>query len=48
MDLIQIIFDSIIERYKRLETSVKETLIEMCLAGVSVRHAEDISEALWE
>ncbi len=38
---------SIIERYKRRETSVEEALIEMYLAGVSVRHVEDISEALW-
>ena len=38
---------SIIERYKRRETSVEEALIEMYLAGVSVRRAEDISEALW-
>lgn len=38
---------SIIERYKRRETSVEEALIEMYLAGVSVRRIEDISEALW-
>ena len=38
---------SIIERYKRRETSVEEALIEMYLAGVSVRRVEDISEALW-
>ena len=38
---------SIIERYKRRETSVEEALIEMYLAGVSVRRVEDISEVLW-
>ena len=38
---------SIIERYKCRETSVEEALIEMYLAGVSVRRVEDISEALW-
>ena len=35
------------ERYKRREESVEEALIEMYLAGVSVRRVEDISEALW-
>ena len=38
---------AIIERYKRRETSVEEALIEMYLAGVSVRCVEDITEALW-
>ena len=38
---------AIIERYKRRETSIEEALIEMYLAGVSVRRVEDISEALW-
>lgn len=38
---------AIIERYKRRETSVEEALIEMYLAGVSVRKVEDITEALW-
>ena len=38
---------SIIERYKRRESSVEEALIEMYLAGVSVRRVEDITEALW-
>ncbi len=33
---------AIIERYKRRETSVEEALIEMYLAGVSVRRVEDI------
>ena len=41
-------FDTaIIERYKRREESVEEALIEMYLAGISVRRVEDISEALW-
>ncbi len=38
---------AIIERYKRREESVEEALIEMYLAGVSVRRIEDITEALW-
>jgi putative transposase len=38
---------AIIERYRRRETSVEEALLEMCLAGVSVRRVEDITEALW-
>lgn len=38
---------AIIERYRRRESSVEEALIEMYLAGVSVRRIEDISEALW-
>lgn len=37
----------IIERYRRRETSVEEALIEMYLAGVSVRRVEDITQALW-
>jgi len=37
----------IIERYKRKESSVEEALVEMYLAGVSVRRVEDITEALW-
>ena len=37
----------IIERYKRRECSVEEALIEMYLAGVSVRRVEDITETLW-
>src|SRR6185503_13011291 len=36
----------IIERYRRRESSVEEALIEMYLAGVSVRRVEDITEAL--
>ena len=38
---------AIIERYRRRETSVEEALVEMYLAGVSVRRVEDITEALW-
>jgi len=37
----------IIERYRRRESSVEEALIEMYLAGVSVRRVEDITQALW-
>jgi transposase-like protein len=37
----------IIERYRRRESSVEEAMIEMYLAGVSVRRVEDITEALW-
>ena len=39
---------AIIERYRRRESSVEEALIEMYLAGVSVRRVENITEALWE
>src|SRR5262249_32016600 len=38
---------AIIERYRRRESSVEEALIEMYLAGLSVRRVEDITEALW-
>ena len=38
---------AIIERYRRRESSVEEALIEMYLAGVSMRRVEDITEALW-
>ena len=38
---------AIIERYRRRESSVEEALIEMYLAGVSVRRVESITEALW-
>lgn len=38
---------AIIERYRRREASVEESLIEMYLAGVSVRRVETITEALW-
>jgi putative transposase len=37
----------IVERYRRRESSVEEALVEMYLAGVSVRRVEDITEALW-
>jgi len=37
----------IIRRYQRHETSVEEALVEMYLAGVSVRRVEDITQALW-
>jgi putative transposase len=37
----------IIDRYRRRESSVEEALVEMYLAGVSVRRVEDITEALW-
>lgn len=37
----------IIKRYQRREVSVEEALVEMYLAGVSVRRVEDITEALW-
>jgi putative transposase len=46
--LRQVTFETaIIERYRRRESSVEEALIEMYLAGVSVRRVEDITEALW-
>jgi len=38
---------AIIERYRRRESSVEEALVEMYLAGISVRRVEDITEALW-
>ena len=38
---------AIIEHYRRRESSVEEALIEMYLAGVSVRRVEGITEALW-
>ena len=38
---------AIIDRYRRRESSVEEALMEMYLAGVSVRRVEDITEALW-
>jgi putative transposase len=34
---------AIIERYRRRESSVEEALVEMYLAGVSVRRVEDIT-----
>jgi putative transposase len=42
------LFESaIVERYKRRESSVEEAMIEMYLAGVSVRRVEDVTETLW-
>ena len=38
---------AIIERYRHRESSVEEALIEMYLAGISVRRVEDITQALW-
>jgi putative transposase len=38
---------AIIERYQRRESSVEEAMMEMYLAGVSVRRVEDITQALW-
>ena len=35
---------AIIERYRRREASVEEALVEMYLAGVSVRRVEDITK----
>ena len=37
----------IIKRYQTKQSSVEEALVEMYLAGVSVRRVEDITEALW-
>jgi putative transposase len=37
----------IIERYRRRQSSVEEAMVEMYLAGVSVRRVEDVTEALW-
>ncbi len=37
----------IIERYKKREASVEESLVQTYLAVVSVRRVEDITEALW-
>ena len=42
----QVCETAIIGRYRRRESSVEEALIEMYLAGVSVRRVEDITEAL--
>lgn len=37
---------SIIERCRRREVSVEEALVEMYLAGVSVRRIEDVTQAV--
>jgi len=39
---------AIIERCRRREISVEEALLEMYLAGISVRRVEDITQALWD
>ena len=36
-----------VERYRRREQSVEESLIDMYLAGVSTRRVDDISQLLW-
>ena len=38
---------AIIERYRRREGGVGEAMMETCLAGVSTRRIEDVSEILW-
>lgn len=38
---------AVIERYRRREESVEEALIDMYLAGVSTRRADDTGQALW-
>ncbi len=38
----------VIERYRRREASVEESLIEMYLAGVSTRRVQDITEVLFD
>lgn len=38
---------AVIERYRRKQISVEEALVEMYLAGVSVRRVETVTEALW-
>lgn len=38
---------AIIGRFQRRESSVEEALMEMYLAGISVRRIEDVTEALW-
>jgi len=46
--LRKLTFESaIIERYRSRQISVEEAIVEMYLAGVSVRRVEDITEALW-
>ena len=42
------VFESaVIERYRRREQSVEESLIDMYLAGVSTRQVDDISQLPW-
>lgn len=38
---------AIIERCRRRDISIEEAIVQMYLAGVSVRRVEDIAEALW-
>lgn len=38
---------AVTERHRRRETSAGEAIIEMCLAGVSTRRIEGVSEILW-
>lgn len=38
---------AIIERYRRRDISIEEAIVQMYLAGVSVRRVEDVTEALW-
>jgi len=38
---------AIIGRYRRRESSGEEALVEMYLAGVSVRRVEDVTQTLW-
>ena len=48
ISLKEISFETaIIERYRRMENSAEEAIIEMYLAGASVRRAKDITESLW-
>lgn len=42
------LFESaVIERYRRREQSVEESLIDMYLAGVSTRQVDDTGQLLW-
>ena len=43
---VQTFETALIERYRRRESSVEEALIEIYLAGISVRRVPDITEAL--
>lgn len=46
--LKEVLFEAaIIEHYRRRKSSVEEVLIEMYLAGASIRRGEDITEVLW-
>jgi transposase-like protein len=38
---------AIIERYRCRDISIEEAIVQMYLAGVSVRRVEDVTEALW-